>query len=197
MTILVVARGNMDQAAWIARLQQEMPEREVVAPGEPFDRRGVHYAVTWKHPPGALAGLPNLSAIFSLGAGVDHLFADDRLPDVPILRVVDPDLTARMSEYVVLHCLRILRQHERYLRQQAERAWIDDDDQPAADEVRVGVMGLGVLGTDAATKLRIMGFDVAGWSRSPREVQGSPAFRARTGSARSWRARTSSSASCR
>ena len=38
--------------------------------------------------------LPNLQAIFSLGAGVDHLFADPRLPDRPIVRVVDPDLTS-------------------------------------------------------------------------------------------------------
>lgn len=176
MTILVVARGNMDGVAWAERLRKELPDAEVVLPGEPFDRRAVHYALAWKHPPGAFAGLPNLEAIFSLGAGVDHLLGDPRLPDVPVLRVVDPDLTARMSEYVVFHCLRILRQHERYVRQQRDRIWHDDERQPVAAEVRVGLMGLGVLGTDAAAKLRVMGFDVAGWSRSPREVPGLACF---------------------
>jgi phosphoglycerate dehydrogenase-like enzyme len=52
-----------------------------------------------------LSKLPNLKAIFSLGAGVDHVFADPDLPDVPIVRVVADDLTTRMSEYVVWQVL--------------------------------------------------------------------------------------------
>ncbi|MCP8938097.1 glyoxylate/hydroxypyruvate reductase A [Alsobacter sp. SYSU M60028] len=175
MTLLVALR-EWDLAAWVARFRRELPGREIVALGDPFDRRAVEYAVSWKHPPGSLAGLPNLEAIFSLGAGVDHLMGDDRLPDVPVVRVVDPDLTSRMSEYVVLHALKILRQQMRYVRQQQERVWQDDRDQPSAADVRVGVMGLGVLGLDAARKLRVMGFDVAGWSRSPKERLDFPAF---------------------
>lgn len=175
MSILVAVQGfNADD--WSAALMRHLPGREIVRHGEPFDRRAVDYAVTWKHPAGALAGLPNLSAIFSLGAGVDHLMSDPRLPDVPILRVVDGDLTARMSEYVVLHCLKILRQQMRYVAQQATRTWEDDDLQPAAADVRVGLMGLGVLGRDAATKLKVMGFDVAGWSRTRHDIAGLQTF---------------------
>lgn len=171
MTVLVAISGwEVDD--WVARLSKLLPERKVVALGEPFDRRDVHYVVTWKHPPGALAGLPNLAAIFSLGAGVDHIMSDPRLPDVPVARVVDPDLTNRMSEYVVLHALAHLRQLPRYLAQQAARVWEDDRFQPAAGDVRVGVMGLGVLGEDAARKLGLMGFRVAGWSRRRKEIAG-------------------------
>ncbi|MDP3318594.1 MAG: glyoxylate/hydroxypyruvate reductase A [Bosea sp. (in: a-proteobacteria)] len=153
-----------------------LPDMPVVILGEPFDRRSVHYVASWKHPEGSLSGLPNLAAVFSLGAGVDHLFADTRLPEVPISRVVDPDLTTRMSEYVVLHCLRYLRQQPRYDRQQRETIWDDDRNQPAARSVRVGIMGLGELGQDAARKLQVMGFDVAGWSRSPKTVEGLTTF---------------------
>lgn len=181
MTILVAIGAGMDPAQWSERLREAVPSRTVVTLGEPFDRRAVSYAVSWRHPPGALAGLPNLGAIFSLGAGVDHLFADPRLPDVPIARVVDPDLTRRMSEYVVLHCLMHLRQQRRYDAQQRERLWLDDREQPAAGDVRVGVMGLGVLGEDAARKLAIIGFDVAGWSRSPKSVHGIETFAGEAG----------------
>ncbi|GGH08612.1 glyoxylate/hydroxypyruvate reductase A [Alsobacter metallidurans] len=175
MTILAAIKGwNVEQ--WTARLAAKLPGRPIVIPGEPYDRRAVHYAVAWKAPPGSFSGLPNLEAIFSLGAGVDHLLGDPKLPDVPILRVVDPDLTNRMSEYVVLHCLKILRQQMRYVRQQGERVWDDDDNQPAARSVRVGMLGLGVLGQDAARKLQVMGFDVAGWSRGPKAVDGLPSF---------------------
>jgi glyoxylate/hydroxypyruvate reductase len=173
---LLVAITGWDPQPWIDRFEAVLPEFEVVALGEPFDRRAVHYAVSWKHPAGSLAGLPNLEAIFSLGAGVDPLMADTRLPDVPVMRVVDPDLTTRMSEYVVLHCLSILRQQLRYVAQQRQHLWEDDRLQPAAREVRVGVMGLGVLGQDAARKLAMMGFDVAGWSRSPKTVEGIATF---------------------
>ena len=55
-----------------------------------------------------------------------------------------------MSEWVVMHALIHLRQLRRYERQQRELVWADDDDQPKAAEVAVGVLGLGVLGRDAA-----------------------------------------------
>lgn len=186
---LLVAITSWEPGPWVERFRRLLPGREVVALGEPFDRRRVRYAASWKHPPGALAGLPNLEVIFSLGAGVDHLMGDPRLPEVTLVRVVDPDLTDRMSEYVVLHCLSHLRQQRRYDEQQAQKIWSDDRFQPAAREVRVGVMGLGVLGQDAARKLAVMGFDVAGWSRSPKSVadlatfagvEGLGAFLART-----------------
>ena len=170
--MLLVALSGWNVAQWVERLKKYMPDREIVALGEPFDRRAVHYAVSWKHPAGSLAGLPNLSAIFSLGAGVDHIFNDDRLPDVPIYRVVDSNLTNRMSEYVVMHCLMLLRQTRRYDRQQREKLWDDDRFQPAAADVRIGIMGMGELGQDAAHKLKMMGFAVAGWSRTPKTIDG-------------------------
>ena len=174
--MLLVALSGWNVGQWVERLQKKMPGREIVALGEPFDRRAVHYAVSWKHPAGSLAALPNLSAIFSLGAGVDHIFNDDRLPDVPIYRVVDPDLTNRMSEYIVMHCLMLLRQTRRYDAQQRIQSWDDDRFQPAARDVRVGIMGMGELGQDAAHKLKMMGFNVAGWSRTPKTRDGIPSY---------------------
>jgi glyoxylate/hydroxypyruvate reductase A len=94
---------------------------------------------------------------------------------------VDADLTARMSEYVVLHCLMHLRRQRRHNEQQRRKIWFDDRFQPGAHEVRVGIMGLGVLGQDAARKLKVMGFDVAAWSRSPREVEDVQSFSGESG----------------
>ena len=187
-TFLVAIGGSWRGAAWVERFRALMPEREVVGLDDAFDRGGVRWAATWKHPPGSLAGLPRLEAIFSLGAGVDHLMGDPELPAVPVVRVVNDDLTWRMSEWIVLQCLAHLRQAPRYAAQQRDKIWEDDDAQPAARQVRVGVMGLGVLGSDAARKLAAMGFDVSGWSRTPREApvpgfhgaDGLEAFLART-----------------
>jgi glyoxylate/hydroxypyruvate reductase A len=175
MTILFAA-PDMDDSPWRARLAARLPGHPVTALGEPFDRDSVRYVLSWRHPAGALKDLANLKVIFSLGAGVDHLFADPALPEAPIVRVVDPDLRDRMSEWVVLHALAHLRQLRRYERQQRERIWADDEAQPKAADVLVGVLGLGALGADAATKLKALGFRVAGWSATPKRVEGVEAF---------------------
>ena len=176
---LIVAVGPGAKAAqpWVEAFRHRLPGHSVLSLGDGPDPSRVRYAAVWKHPHGALRDFPNLRAIFSLGAGVDHLVEDPDLPDgVPLVRVVDPDLTARMSEWVVLQVLMHHRQARRYERQQRESRWDDDPRQPVASEVRVGIMGLGVLGRDAAAKLRALGFDVAGWSRTPQDVPGLRCF---------------------
>ena len=146
---------------------------------------------------GLLAELPKLEAIFSLGAGVDAILSDPNLPDVPIARIVDPDLTARMSEWVVLHCLMHLRQARRYERQQRERV-VGRRRRSARRRRRARRdIGLGELGRDAARKLAALGFQVAAWSASRKRRRASSVSPDRPGSRRCWRAPTFSSACCR
>jgi len=157
---------------WVERFTRHLPGREIVVLGEECDRSRIRYVATWGPKPGSLDHLPALEAIFSLGAGVDHLMGYPGLPDVPIVRVAQDDLTNRMSEYMIMHCLMYLRDHARFAAAQRDRRWEDDRSPPIAADVRVGIMGFGVLGQDAARKLRMMGFDVAGWSRTPKAVEG-------------------------
>jgi glyoxylate/hydroxypyruvate reductase A len=173
---LLLAVAGWKPEPWIERLSALLPKRRIDTLETLKDREGVAYALTWRQPEGSLQGLPGLKAIFSLGAGVDHVFADRLLPAAPVVRVVDPDLTERMSEWVVMQVLLHHRQFRRYDRQQRERVWDEDDAQPAARDVRVGVLGLGQLGLDAARKLKTLGFDVAGWSRAPKAIDGVATF---------------------
>jgi glyoxylate/hydroxypyruvate reductase A len=175
MTLLLATKG-WDVAPWLDRFRRLLPDRDIVALGDHYDPAAIRYVAAWKQPPGSLARLPALEVIFSLGAGIDHLARDTALPRVPVVRVVDPDLTARMSEYVVLHCLTHLRGGRYYEAQQRARNWDDARDEPAASDVRVGILGLGVLGGDAARKLAMMGFQVAGWSRTRRALDGIACF---------------------
>src|SRR6266852_4648831 len=135
----------------------------------------VHYAAVWKPGPGELAAFPNLRVIFNLGAGVDALMADSSLPNVPLVRVAVGDLTDRMAEYVVLHVLMHHRQ-ELYLRAcQREKRWQPKFQWPAS-AIAVGIMGLGTLGLNAAEVLARIGFRVAGWSRTPKRIDGIECF---------------------
>jgi glyoxylate/hydroxypyruvate reductase A len=175
--MMVSSGGNWSPAKWKDRLSTALPGREVVLlPDEPVDPARIRYAAVWKPDKGALARLPNLEVVFNLGAGVDALLADAFFPKtVTLVRVADNDLTNRMGEYVVFHCLRYHRRHRLFEAAQARLEWLAPD-QWAAASVRVGVMGLGVIGSDSARKLKIMGFDVAGWSRSPKTLDGIATF---------------------
>ena len=175
---LVIAVGGGHKAAqpWVEAFAERLPGWTVAPQGAEADPAIVRHLVSWRHPHRSLAVYTGARAIFSLGAGVDHIIADPELPPVPIVRIVDADLTARMSEWVMLHVLRHHRQATRYESQQAATTWSDDDWQPAARDVRVGVMGLGVLGRDAAVKLATIGFDVAGWSRTGTTIPGIACF---------------------
>jgi glyoxylate/hydroxypyruvate reductase A len=118
----------------------------------------------------------NLKALFNLGAGVDALLADKTIPaHLPIVRAVSPDLTGRMVEYVTLHVLAIHRRMRDLSEAQRARIWATPD-QPAAREVRVGILGLGELGRASASVLFALGFQVMGWSRRPQSVDGVISF---------------------
>lgn len=165
-----------DPQDWVPALKAELPDLDVRVWPEIGDPAEIVYALAWNPKPGLLASLPNLKAIFSLGAGVDGILADDSLPKtVPLVRMVDDSLTEGMVEYVVLQVLDWHRQADIYRGQQRKALWRPRR-QKLARERTVGVMGLGELGRATAAALSMLKFDVAGWSRSARTLDGVTCF---------------------
>jgi len=182
MAILIIA--SHDRPDWWAReLQQRDPDLDVRIWPDVGDPADITYALAWKPTPGALASLPNLAIVFSLGAGVDHLFEDPDFPThVAVVRVVDPYLTAGMREYVLLHTLRYHKNQPALDQQQRDHVWDDRARElRQADEQGVGILGLGELGQACANALAGLDFDVAGWSRSPKDLPGITCFDGRGG----------------
>src|SRR5215475_8751485 len=135
----------------------------------------IEIALAWKPDPGLLATFRNLRLIVSLGMGVDHLLTDDRLPDVPIVRIMDEGLIGQMSEYAVFWALRHHRDIDKYAASQQARQWKPLDFVDTINR-RVGVMGLGTIGQDTARKFATLGFPTAGWSRTARQLPGIETF---------------------
>jgi glyoxylate/hydroxypyruvate reductase A len=176
MSNVLLAIIGWDPKGWDQRFRIKGPQHKIrMWPEHVGDPAEIDYACVWNAPHGALAGYPNLKAIFSLGAGVDDLVTDPDLPKVPVVRIVDSDLTIRMTEYVVLHVLMHHRRQRLYDKQQRVRMWRESP-QPLAREVAVGVMGLGVLGSSAAAALQRLGFRVLGWSRREKSIPGMETF---------------------
>jgi glyoxylate/hydroxypyruvate reductase len=175
-------RSSVDSAArWRAELTRLMPDVDIRLWPDFGDPAEIEHALVWRPEPGLLASLPNLKLVLSLGAGVDHILCDPLLPrQVPIVRLVDPWLSAAMSEYVALQVLRLHRQDLDYRSQQQARTWRELPQKNAAERP-VGILGFGEIGQNAARKLAALGFSVSGWGRRERTVAGFTVFAGRTG----------------
>jgi len=168
---ILIASGPWPCEPWAATIRAREPDRPVSCWPELPSPQDVRYLLAWRPPAEAVTAVPDVELVFSLGAGVDNVVASVALPDVPLVRIISDDLTSRMTEWVVLQVLMHHRQQRAYDRAQRARRW-QELRQPAASEVRVGVMGLGELGRAAATATASLGFQVAGWSRRPRTLSG-------------------------
>jgi len=165
-----------DPAEWGAALKTFEPAIELCVWPEPGAVEAIDAALVWKPPAGVLKRFPNLRLIQSLAAGIDHVLTDPELPQgVPVARLVDPDLTGQMVEFALLAVLSRHRHIERYRRQQAERQWLLHGPTDTA-RCRVGVMGLGAIGGAVARALAGLRFATAGWSRTPKTVDGVETF---------------------
>jgi len=172
MTVTLVHLAPEAIEPWQRALEVADATLELRLPSAIEDPASVRGAIAWKPPPGALARYPNLVYVQSLGAGVDHLWADPALPDVAIARVVHPRLAHLMVQHVCLQVLRFHRGDVALRAAQAEGAWRWRAPPPDAT---IGILGLGRLGQAVAAALGGMGLTVIGWTRR-RSVAGIETF---------------------
>lgn len=170
---------DRDVTALCQQLEQELAGQVPVWIYPEIPRpEAINMAVVWKHPPGVLRQFPGLQLVSSFGAGVEHILQDATLPaGVAITRIVDDSLSISMRNYVLMAVLNIQRQFRQLQQNQAARRWV----KPAVVELplRVGILGLGALGGRMAQDLAVLGFEVAGYSQSPRLIPGVTTFSAK------------------
>ncbi len=165
---IVLSLTGWDASAWAERLRQAAPGRDIIVPAGPDAPLPPRYhLLCWKPPREVLHRRPEPLLILSAGAGVDHILKHEPPEGVPVTRIVDPDLTGRMVEYVVLHCLFHLRRMNEAADNQRHRIW-GAPSFPPARSVTVGLMGVGEMGQASARGVAAVGFNVIGWGRSQR-----------------------------
>lgn len=148
------------------KLQLTLPDTKIEIWPDISQPEQVTFAVVWKQPFGSLTTLPALKAIQCFGAGVDAILADPQLPAVPVSRIVDPDLTHSMVQYlqgvVSYYQLRL----DQFAAQQRQQLW---KPKRQRNITKLCVLGLGELGMAVARHFAQAGFTVDGWSRSPKK----------------------------
>jgi len=173
MTRVLFAGDPEDAEAWRDRLISLKPDLDLTLDIEGTDPASVDMLIyeangTVKD----LSPYAGVSVIQVLWAGVEAILGNPTLPDGPALcRMVEPGLTIGMTDYVVGHVLRVHLGMDLHRARQARREW-STDNPPLSTDRKVGIVGLGELGKDAAEKLAFLRFDVSGWSRSAKEIDG-------------------------
>lgn len=168
------ATGRHDEL--LDALRNELPDADVVEHADIPTQRLSEATVAVVDGPSAeqLATLQNLELVQSTWAGVEAI-----LPVVPdgvaVARMVDPQLALTMAEAVLAWTLYLHRDMPRYAAQQRRGEWVEHPPVRASQR-RVGILGLGALGQVAATALVARQFDVAGWSRSAKSIDGVESF---------------------
>jgi glyoxylate/hydroxypyruvate reductase A len=178
MTTLLLSVPLSWAPLWTIPLGEMAPDLKLIVQGrDEFDPATLDYVLSFRPPPGFLKTLPNVKAVFSVGAGVDGFLADPEYPRaVPLVRFVDHSLSREMAQYVVMHTLIFHRQQRLFDAFQQKSKWQQMMPPRPTTQTRVGILGLGEIGTMTGERLRDLDFKVAGWSRSKKDVKGVESF---------------------
>lgn len=177
MRILFQTADSANQDAWLRDLRTALPHAGIRV-WQSGDTASADYAIVWKPPAEMLQGRPELKAVFNLGAGVDAILKLNVVPDtLPLIRIDDGGMAVQMAEFATHAVLRYYRRLDQYERQARSNGgeW-----KPLPPFERsgfgIGVLGLGVLGQRICESLQHFGFEVSGWSRSPKTLPGVKAY---------------------
>lgn len=175
MSILLIAK-NRDMTPFREKLLDADPNLDVEIWPDINQKERVHFAVAWNHPQNVWHNYPNLKVISSLGAGVDHLVNDESIPkSVSLARIVTHSLKCDMADFVLNSVHNLLQNRHHYYQQQQKAEW-KQHQAIQKNSVTVGLMGLGEIGQFVGGLLTKNGFNVTGWSRGKKEIDGIKSF---------------------
>jgi glyoxylate/hydroxypyruvate reductase A len=162
---IVIVYDNATASAWRDALAAELPQAQVDI-WHAGDPQPADFAVGWSPPPQFFVEQPRLRAFLSVGAGVENILSNSKLPPaLPIVRVEDAGMGEQMVDYCRYEVLRWMQHREEYAAQQAAGVWRP---LPAASRAEwpIGIFGLGLLGRKVASAFASDGFPVNAFSRS-------------------------------
>lgn len=170
---LILNRGRAEE--WKVEINKHLPEIKVEIFPEIENYEKVEFALCWKPEVDYYTHFPNLKVIQSGGAGIDHLFPKDIPSHLHICRIIDPMLKNDMFEHILTCLMHAMKNFSVYSLDKMQEHW-----HPmlykSIGETKVTILGLGEIGGYVAERLAQMGFNLNGWSRSPKNLQSVKSF---------------------
>ncbi|MDO9713347.1 2-hydroxyacid dehydrogenase [Paracraurococcus lichenis] len=161
--------------SWRDTLAEVLPRLEVRIFPDVGNTSEITY-LAFMHPDfDAIPPLPNLKAMFSRSAGVETFVNHPKMPRVPLGKIEPAGGDPMMTEYVIMHVLRLHREVPLYQQAQAQREWLR---RPIVrpEARRIGFLGFGLMAKAPALVLKSLGFPVSAWARSPKPDAEIPIF---------------------
>ena len=168
---ILLNNAPYENDSWVHYLNEYLPDMPVFVYPDIADVSSVKYAATWDHPHGDFERYPNLRAILHLGAGMDLIDAQPTLPNVPIVRLVDPEVGLDMAQFALYWTLHFQRNFEQYRALSKDTKWVRLD-YTNSTRYNVAIIGLGLIGTQIAQTIASNRFNVLGWSRHAQQLDG-------------------------
>lgn len=146
-------------------------EVELTPSNAPFDPAEIDYVI---YAPNSeiqdFTPFSRCKAVLNLWAGVEDIVGNETLT-MPLTRMVDFGLTEGMIEWCTGHVLRHHLGMDAHIHGQ-DGVWRAGIVPPLARDRIITILGLGALGSAVAQALRALNFQVRGWSRSLKQVEG-------------------------
>ncbi len=163
MSILVIC-NNKDPEPWCVSLQKKLPDVSISIFPEIKNKDSVEFAICWKPENNVLRKFPNIKAIQSLGASVEHIFETNLIDTkIQVSRIVDPQLSVDMFEFLLAITLNQLKNLHIYNNQNSEKIW-EQHSYQSIKSTTVSILGLGKIGAHVASNFLRTGFIVQGWA---------------------------------
>jgi glyoxylate/hydroxypyruvate reductase A len=149
-------------------LSNSLPHYNTTTSIEETQFSDIEVAIIWRIVPDYLPNLPNLKLVLSSGSGIDHFIDLSSIPyHVPLVRLVDPYLRNRVSNYVLKQIL------EKYFPTLSHLDLVEAQNEiyksVQNSKLHVGIMGLGLIGSSIVQKLIDFGFQVSGWANTQKK----------------------------
>lgn len=173
---IVIIFNHKDPTPWKSILQERIPDVPIEVYPNVVDFERVTFALCWKPATNVLSQFPNVRVVQSVGASAEHIIQTQKLDSSVILtRIVDPQLSLDMYEFVLTAALTHLKNIPTYATETRNQIWQQHPYRNISNTT-VCVLGLGEIGGFVAEKLSQIGFMVKGWSNSKKEIENVESF---------------------
>jgi len=181
MSIAIYTKNEKQSQKWFEALNSNLPNETIEIYPNISNSNLVTFLVCWKPEKGLLDKFPNLKAIQSLGAGVDHILQYHTIPShIQVSKVVDDNLTHDMWEHSMSIILADMKNLHIHSKNQKIKNWKPKRYKRIKD-ISIGILGLGTIGKYVASQFSNVGFKVNGWARSKKEISNVDTFIGKSG----------------
>ena len=155
-----------NQEEFFHTLKKKFKHDKIFTINDNVDLSKIDIAMVWNLPSSVFKKMVNLKAIFSIGAGVDHILKLPNIKNLPIIRVKDPTMRIRMYNHVLSQILIFQLKLKIYDEAQRKKIWMNERYTPLNSELTIGIIGLGYIGNFVALNIKKLGYNVIGFKRN-------------------------------